>query len=84
MGKKHLKVAAAQAQANRHNPNVCLSQPNLNLEKFHCKLNPIKYFQGMIKKYFHKHCDYSFDGLENLLIALESVPKYTSKQFTSP
>ena len=52
------------------------------LPKFHCELNPIEYFWGMVKKYLRDH--YSFDGLkENLLKALESVPEYTSKQFTS-
>jgi hypothetical protein len=50
----------------------------LFLPKFHCKLNPIKYFWGMVKKYLHDHCDYSFDGLkENLPKALDSVPIQT-------
>lgn len=50
----------------------------LFLPKFHCELNPIKYFWGMVKKYLRDHCDYSFDGLKaNLPKALESVPIQT-------
>ena len=50
----------------------------LFLPKFHCELNPIEYFWGMVKKYLCDHCDYSFDGLkENLLKALDSVPIQT-------
>ncbi|KAF8237159.1 hypothetical protein L208DRAFT_1248943 [Tricholoma matsutake] len=50
----------------------------LFLPKFHCELNPIEYFWGMVKKYLRDHCDYSFDGLkENLPKALDSVPIQT-------
>ena len=47
----------------------------LFLPKFHCELNPIENFWGMVKKYLCYHCDYSFDGFKaNLPKALESVP----------
>jgi transposase len=47
----------------------------LFLPKFHCELNPIEYFWGMVKKYLRNHCNYSFDGLkENLPKALDLVP----------
>ena len=48
------------------------------LLKFHCELNPIEYFWGMVKKYLCDNCDYSFDGLkENLPKALDLVPIQT-------
>ena len=54
----------------------------LFLPKFHCELNPIEYFWGMVKKYLWDNCDYSFDGLkENLPKALESVPIQTIWQW---
>ena len=44
------------------------------LLKFHCKLNPIEYFWGAVKKYLHDHCDYTFETLkENMPKALASV-----------
>ena len=55
-------------------PGICL----LFWPKFHCKLNPIEYFWGMVKKCLHDNCDYSFDGLkENLPKVLDSVPIQT-------
>lgn len=54
----------------------------LFLPKFHCELNPIEYFWGMVKKYLRDNCDYSFDGLkENLPKALESVPIQTIRRW---
>ena len=54
----------------------------LFLPKFHCELNPIEYFWGMVKKYLRDHCDYSFDGLkENLPKALDSVPIQTIRRW---
>ena len=54
----------------------------LFLPKFHCKLNPIGYFWGMVKKYLCDHCNYSFDGLkDNLPKALESVQIQTIWQW---
>lgn len=51
---------------------------SLFLPKFHCELNPIEYFWGMIKKYLRDNCDYLFDGLkENLPKALDLVPLQT-------
>jgi hypothetical protein len=46
----------------------------LFLPKFHCELNFIEFFWGMVKKYFYDNCNYTFDTLkENLLKALHSV-----------
>ena len=50
--------------------------------KFHCELNPIEYFWGMVKKYLCDHCDYSFNRLkENLPKALDLVPIQTICQW---
>jgi hypothetical protein len=54
----------------------------LFLPKFHCELNPIEYFWGMVKKYLRDHCDYSFDGLkDNLPKALDSIPIQTIRRW---
>ncbi|KIK79804.1 hypothetical protein PAXRUDRAFT_160287, partial [Paxillus rubicundulus Ve08.2h10] len=45
------------------------------LPKFHCKLNPIEFFWGQVKKYLCDNCNYTFDTLKtNMPIALNSVP----------
>ena len=44
------------------------------LPKFHCKLNFIEYFWGVVKHYLCEHCNYTHAGLqENLPKALASV-----------
>jgi hypothetical protein len=44
------------------------------LPKFHCELNFIEFFWGVVKKYLRDNCDYTFDTLkENLPKALASV-----------
>ena len=44
------------------------------LPKFHCELNYIEFFWGVVKKYLCNNCDYTFDALKrNLLQALHSV-----------
>ena len=44
------------------------------LPKFHCKLNFIEFFWGVVKRYLQENCDYIFDTLkENMLKAMESV-----------
>jgi hypothetical protein len=53
--------------------HVCLFLP-----KFHCELNFIEFFWGMVKKYLRDNCDYTFDTLkENLPKALHSVHIHT-------
>ena len=50
--------------------------------KFHCELNPIEYFWGMVKKYLCDNCDYSFNGLKgNLPKALDLVPIQTIRRW---
>ncbi|PBK83206.1 hypothetical protein ARMGADRAFT_1089549 [Armillaria gallica] len=45
------------------------------LAKFHCELNFIEFFWGVVKKYLCEHCDYTFQTLkENMPKALASVP----------
>ena len=44
------------------------------LPKFHCELNFIEFFWGVVKKYLRDNCDYTFATLkENMPKALESV-----------
>jgi hypothetical protein len=44
------------------------------LPKFHCELNFIEFFWGVIKKFLHDNCDYMFAMLkENMPKALASV-----------
>jgi hypothetical protein len=41
------------------------------LPKFHCELNYIEFFWGVMKKYLHDNCNYTFTALKmNLLDAL--------------
>ena len=50
----------------------------LFLPKFHSKLNCIELFWGMVKKYLHDNCDYTFDTLkDNMPKALASIPLET-------
>jgi hypothetical protein len=44
------------------------------LPKFHCELNYIGFFWGLVKKYLCDNCDYTFDTLkENMPKALASA-----------
>jgi hypothetical protein len=57
--------------------HVCLFLP-----KFHCELNFIEFFWGMVKKYLRDNCDYTFDTLkENLPKALHSVHIHTIRRW---
>lgn len=48
------------------------------LPKFHCELNFIEFFWGLVKKYLRNNCDYTFDTLkENMPKALASVKLVT-------
>jgi hypothetical protein len=54
----------------------------LFLPKFHCELNFIEFFWGMVKKYLRDNCDYTFDTLkENLPKALRSVHIHTIRRW---
>jgi transposase len=45
------------------------------LPKYHCEINFIEYFWGVVKHYLQEHCDYSFTTLKlNMPKALASVP----------
>ena len=44
------------------------------LPKFHCELNFIEFFWGVVKRYLRENCNYTFDTLkENMPKAMESV-----------
>jgi hypothetical protein len=52
------------------------------LPKFHCELNFIEFFWGVVKKYLRDNCDYTFDTLkENMPKALASVPLNTIRRW---
>ncbi len=52
------------------------------LPKFHCELNFIEFFWGLVKKYLQDNCDYMFDTLkENMPKALASVKLVTIRQW---
>ena len=54
----------------------------LFLPKFHCELNFIEFFWGVVKKYLRDNCDYTFDTLkENLPKALCSVHIHTIRRW---
>ena len=54
----------------------------LFLPKFHCELNFIEFFWGVVKKYLRDNCDYTFDTLkENLPKALRSVHIHTIRRW---
>src|SRR6266545_2490206 len=51
------------------------------LPKFHCELNFIEFFWGLVKKYLRDNCDYTFDTLkENMPKALASVKLVTIRR----
>ncbi len=52
------------------------------LPKFHCELNFIEFFWGLVKKYLRDNCDYTFDTLkENMPKALASVKLVTIRRW---
>lgn len=52
------------------------------LPKFHCELNFIEYFWGVVKRYLRENCDYTFATLqENLPKALGSVSVETIRKW---
>jgi hypothetical protein len=52
------------------------------LPKFHCELNFIEFFWGLVKKYLRDNCDYTFDTLkENMPKALAPVKLHTIQKW---
>ncbi|KAJ6489378.1 hypothetical protein DFH09DRAFT_948186 [Mycena vulgaris] len=57
------------------------NQPK-GMKHFHCELNFIEFFWGMVKKYLRDNCDYTFDTLkENMPKALASVKLATIRRW---
>jgi len=63
---------------NVHEPDFCAQKSLVKeviesaghlclfLPKFHCELDFIEYFWGMVKKYLRDNCDYTFNTLQRL------------------
>ena len=57
----------------------CISYP-----KFHCELNYIEFFWGVVKRYTRENCNYSFVELEDTVRAgLESVSLTAIRRFAN-
>ena len=53
----------------------------LYIPKFHCELNPIERVWGAAKCYSRSHCDYSFQGLDKVLIPVLGVCEDTIRKY---